>query len=256
MDPLEQHLPYALRQFENEILVPLEIFGINASFTTSSSAKLTTAILLVIYLVYAAREGRLVPNRLQASAELVYSFVADTVTRVAGPEAKPSIPFIFTTFVFVLLGTLLGLTPIKETFTTHLVVTLALALMIFVYVTVLAFRKQGLGFFRTFLPAGVPLFVAPVLILVEVISYLFRPITLGFRIFANLVAGHVMLKLFGDFCAMMVVAWGLGGALAAVVPVSAMVVLYGFEVAIVFIQSYIFMLISATYLRDALHPSH
>lgn len=254
MDQLEQHLPYALRQFQTETVVPLEIFGIDFSLTTSSSAKLTTVVVIAAYFIYAARERRLVPGRLQASAELIYSFVADTVARVAGPEAKEFVPFLFTLFVFVLFGTLLGLTPIKATFTTHLVVTLALALTVFVYVTAIALKRQGVAFFRAFLPRGVPLFVAPVLVPVEIISYLFRPITLGFRIFANVVAGHVMLKLFADFCAMMVAAWGLGGVLAAVAPVAAMSVLYGFEVAIIFIQAYIFLLISTTYLRDALHP--
>lgn len=253
MDRLEQHLPYALRQFESEIIVPLDVFGIDVSFTTASSAKLTTVLLLSAYLIYAARERRLIPGRLQGSAEVIYSLVADTATKVAGPDAKPSIPFLFAMFVFVLFGTLLGLTPIKETFTSHLAVTLALALTVFVHVNIIAFRKHGLSFFRFFLPAGVPLFIAPMLVLVEVISYLFRPITLGFRIFANIMAGHIMLKLFADFCAMMVSAWGTGGVLAAAAPLVMIVALYGFEIVIVGIQAYIFMLISAMYLRDALH---
>jgi F-type H+-transporting ATPase subunit a len=260
MADLEKHLPYALRQFESEIIVPLEVFGWDATFTTGSLAKVTSVLAIVAYLYIAGRERAIIPRRLQASAEVLYTFVSDTVIKVAGPEGGKSIPFMFSIFVFVLFGTLLGLTPIKETFTSHLSVTFALAMTVFVYVNVIAFRKHGLAFFRMFLPPGVPKFVAPILVLVEVISYLFRPITLGFRIFANIFAGHVMLKLFADICVMLLAAFGSLGALAAVFPVLIMVVLYGFEIVIICIQSYIFMLISCIYLRDALHthssPSH
>lgn len=251
MSSLDQHLPYALRQFEVDVIVPLSVAGIDVSFTTASSAKVTTVIVIIGFLWLAMRKRALVPGRLQASAEFVYCLVANTVTRVAGAEAKPSIPFLFTIFVFIWIGTLIGLTPIKETFTSQMFVTLALAMTVFVYCNVLALRRHGLSYFRMFLPAGVPLFVAPVFVLVETISYLFRPITLGFRIFANIVAGHIMLKLFADFCVMLVASQGL---FAAIAPVVMMAVLYAFEILIVSIQSYIFVLISAVYLRDALHP--
>lgn len=254
MASLEQHLPYALRQFESDILIPLTIFGVDASFTTASSAKITTVIVITAFFLLAMRKRAVVPDRFQTSAEMIYAFVAGTVTKVAGLEAKPSIPFIFTLFVFIWFGTLIGLTPIKETFTSHLAVTLALALTTFVYVNVIAFRTQGMSFFRFFLPAGIPIFVAPIFVLVEAISYLFRPITLGFRIFANIVAGHIMLKLFADFCAMFVAALGPAGAIASIAPVLMISVLYAFEIMIVSIQSYIFILITAMYLRDALHP--
>jgi F-type H+-transporting ATPase subunit a len=250
---LEDHLPYALRQFESEIIVPLTAFGWDVSFTTGSSAKLTTVLAIIGYLYWAGRERAVVPGRFQASAELAYGFVHDTVTRIAGAEAKPLVPFVFTVSIFVLVGTLLGLTPIKETFTSHLAVTLGLSLLVFIYWNVIAFRRQGLGFLRMFWPAGVPIFVAPVLVFVEVVSYLFRPITLGFRLFANIFAGHVMLKLFADFCTMMIEALGPTGVIAAIGPVLIMVVLYVFEIMIVCIQTYIFMLIASIYLKDALH---
>lgn len=252
MASLYDHLPYALRQFETEIVVPIKVFGFDLSMNTLSSAKITTAIFVGAYLLYAMRERRIIPGRLQASAEMIYSFVAATVTRVAGPEGKPAIPFVFTMFIFILFGTLFGLSPIKETFTTSLLVTLELSFIVFAYVNVIAFQKHGLGFFRFFLPAGVPIFVAPLLVTIEVVSYLFRPITLGFRLFANMFAGHVMLKLFADFCTMLVAALGPFGVIAAIVPMLVMVVLYVFEVVIVCIQSYIFMLITSMYLRDAL----
>lgn len=252
MAELEKHLPYALRQFESEIIVPFQIFGIDVPFTTGSSAKLTTLLLLLGYLAYAMRERAMIPGRLQASAELLYQFVGDTVVKIAGSEGRTSIPFFFTAFVFILFGTLLGLTPIKETFTSHLAVTLALSLLVFAHVNVIALRKHGLGFFRSFLPAGVPVFVAPILVVVEVISYLFRPITLGVRIFANIFAGHVMLKLFADLCAMLVTSLGTAGIFAALFPALIIAALFAFEVAIVCIQAYIFLLISSVYLRDAI----
>ncbi len=253
MAKLEEHLPYALRQFDIDILVPMHVFGIDVSLTSSATAKITTAILVVAYLTFAMRDRSMVPGRLQMSAEWLYTFIADTVTRVAGPEGKASVPFIFSMFVFVLFGTLLGLTPIKDTFTSHLVITITLALIVFAYVNVVDFKTQGLGFFRLFLPHGVPLFVAPIFVLIEAMSYLFRPITLGFRLFANIVAGHVMLKLFADFCTMMIGALGSAGVAASIGPVAIMAVLYAFEVMIVCIQAYIFTLISCMYLRDALH---
>lgn len=253
MGALEDHLPYALTQFESEVLFPITLFGVDLSFTTITSAKLTTALLVGGYLAVAARERSLVPGRLQASAEVLYGFVAGVVTKIAGEDARPSIPFVFTLFVFVLFGTLFGLTPIKETFTAQLVVMMSLALLVFAYVNAVAFRKQGTGFFRQFLPAGVPLFAAPVLLFVEVVSYLFRPVTLGFRMFANVVAGHVMLKLFGDFCAMAVAGLGWVGAAGSLFLLPVMVVILAFEIMIVCVQSYIFMLITSMYLRDALH---
>lgn len=253
MADLEKHLPYALKQFETEVIIPLSLNGVDISFTSGSLAKVVTATLLVSYLIYAMRPGAMIPGRLQSIAELGYTTVADTVTRIAGPEAKSSVPFIFSVCAFLLIGTLLGLTPIKETFTAHLMVTMALAMTVFVHVNVIAFQRHGFGFFRFFLPEGVPLFVAPILVFVELVSYLFRPITLGLRIFANIFAGHVMLKLFADICTMIVGAVGVTGILATVFPVGMMVILFGFEIMVVVIQTYIFLLISSTYLRDAIH---
>ena len=253
MAKFSEHLPYALRQFDTDIIATFNVFGFNLYLTTASTAKFTTVALVVAYLLFAMRERAMIPGRLQLSAEMLYQFVADTVTRVAGSDAARSIPFMFTMFVFVLFGTLLGLTPIKETFTSHLVTALGLALIVFAYVNVIAFRTQGLGFFRQFLPADIPIFVAPIFLFIEALSYLFRPITLGFRLFANIVAGHVMLKLFADFCTMMVQAMGAAGIAASLGPLALMAILYAFEVMIVCIQAYIFLLISSVYLRDALH---
>lgn len=252
-EKLERHLPYALRQFDTDVLVPFRIFGLDMSLTGVGLAKITTAALIVIYFIAAMREGALVPRRLQLSAEIIYSLVADTLMKIAGPEARPSLPFVMTVTTFVFFGTLLGMTPLHETFTSHLAVTLSLALLVFGHVNLVAFRKHGLGYLRIFSPQGVPIYVAPIISFVEVVSYLFRPITLGFRLFANIVAGHIMLKLFGDFAAMLVSALGSYGVLAALAPTLIMVALYGFEIMIVCIQTYIFLLITSMYLRDAVH---
>lgn len=245
--------PYAIRQFELDVLIPIELFGLDLSFTTSAQAMVTTVILVTAFLIYGARKRALVPGRMQAATEGLYAFVANTVIKTAGPEARPAVPFVFTLFVFILFGSLFGLTPVKFTFTSHLVVTLALALVVFTYVNILGFRTQGLGFFRIFLPAGTPGYIAPVLVLVEAISYLFRPITLGVRIFANILAGHMMIKLFADFSVMMTEALGGVGVGLSIFPVAMMAILYGFEIMIFIVQSYIFILITSIYIRDSLH---
>ena len=249
----EPEAPYAIRQFEIDRLIPIEVFGIDMSFTTSAQAMVTTIILVSAYLVYGIRERSLVPSRLQVSVESVYVFIANTVTKTAGDEARPAIPFVFTLFVYILFGSLLGLTPIKFTFTSHLIVTLSLSFLVFAYVNYLAFRTQGLGFFGFFVPAGTPGYMKPLIAVIEVISYLFRPITLGVRIFANILAGHIMIKLFADFSVMMTEGLGLVGIAASVFPVIMMAVLYGFEVMIFLVQAYIFVLITSLYIKDALH---
>ena len=252
MAPYEPEAPYAITQFEIDVLIPIEIFGIDMSFTTSSQAMVTTTILVTAYIMYAMREGALIPGRAQASVEAVYSFVANTLIKTAGPDARPAIPFVFTLFVFILFGSLVGLTPVKFTFTSHLIVTLALSLTVFAYVNWLAIRTHGAGFLRFFLPPGTPLYLAPVLVIIEVISYLFRPITLGVRVFANILAGHMMIKLFADFSVMMIEGLGLTGLALTVFPIIIMAVFYGFEVMVFVVQSYIFILITSLYIRDAL----
>jgi len=245
--------PYAIRQFEIDVLVPLSLFGHDVSFTASSQAMLTTVIVVGGYLTWATRDMKIIPGRLQMSAEYVHTFVEDTIVRFGGLEAKRTLPFFLTMFVFLLFGSLIGLTPIKFTFTSHVIVTFALAIAVFVYVNFLAFKTQGLGFFRFFLPTGTPVYIAPLIVVIELVSYFFRPITLGLRIFANILAGHIMLKLFGDFCAMLTDTYGATGAVAAVVPLAAMVLMYFVEVGVMLIQSYIFVVLSAIYVKDALH---
>jgi F-type H+-transporting ATPase subunit a len=244
---------YAIRQFEIKTLIPMSIFGQDLSFTNSAQAMLTTLIAVVIYFTLAIRERKVIPGRLQASAEFLYVFVEDALVRYGGKEARQTLPFFMTIFVFLLFGGLIGLTTIKFPFISHLIVTFALALMVFVYVTLLGFKTQGLGFFRLFLPMGTPLAIAPLMIVIELVSYLFRPVTMGLRLFANILSGHLMLKLFSDFCVMLIDNLGATGVAASILPMAGMVIMYFAEVSVVAIQSYVFIVISAIYVKDALH---
>jgi F-type H+-transporting ATPase subunit a len=248
----ELKAPYAIRQFEVETWIPLRVFGWDLSFTNVSSAMVTTVAALAILLWFATRNQRIVPGRLQASAEWIYGFVAKTVIDTAGPHARAHIPFVFTLFVFIVFGTLIGLSPMKETFTTHLIITAALALLVFGHVIETGLRQRGTRFFRQFLPAATPVWLAPMIILVELISYFARPITLGVRLFANMFAGHMLIKLFGDFAAMMVDRLGAIGVITALAPVALMIVLLAFEVLVVVIQSYIFILLTCVYIRSSI----
>jgi F-type H+-transporting ATPase subunit a len=247
----EPSAPYAIRQFEIDRWIWIELFGVDMSFTNSSSAMVTTLVVVSLFMMLGMRGARMVPGRMQAAAEGVYQFIADTVTNHAGPNGARHIPFVFTLFVFILFGSLIGLTPIKFTFTSHLVVTVGLALIVFFYVTALGFRLHGLGFLRNFVPSGTPIYIAPLIALIEVISYLFRPITLGVRLFANVLAGHIMIKLFADFSTMMGEAMGPVGYLLGLIPMMVNVIFFSFEIVVFLIQSYIFVLLTCVYIRSS-----
>jgi F-type H+-transporting ATPase subunit a len=244
---------YAIRQFEIKTLFDINVFGYHLAFTNSALTMLVTLVLAATYFAFATKDGKTIPGRMQASAEFIYVFVEDTLMRYGGKEAKQTLPFFMTVFVFILFGSLLGLIPVKFPFTSHLIVTFALALLVFIYVTALGFKTQGLGFFRFFLPTGTPLAVAPLMIVIEVVSYLFRPVTMGLRLFANILSGHLMLKLFGDFIVMMIDSLGALGVAASILPLAGMVLMYFAEVSVVLIQSYVFIVLSAIYVKDALH---
>lgn len=248
--------PYAIKQFEIDVLVPIKLFGVDASFTTSAQAMVTTVIVICAYMALAVRDRALVPGRLQSSAEWIYGFIANVVIRNAGREAIAAIPFVFTLFVFLFVGSVVGVTPIKFTFTSHLIVTMALALVVFAYVNVVAFRTHGLAFLGFFRPAGTPLWLAPLIVVVEIISYLFRPVTLGVRIFVNIFAGHVIIKLFADMCVMLVDGLGPIGIGLTILPLILMGLFYLFEIVVFVVQSYIFVLLTSLYLKDAHHMGH
>jgi len=240
----------ALGQFRlSTALGPL---GHSVNFTQSNLIMVVGGLLTLGVLYFGARPRAVVPGRLQALAEICYSFIHGMCTDQIGSEGKRFFPFVFTLFFFVLMGNLLGLLPFVFTYTSHIVVTAALAISVIVIVTIVALRYHGLKFFTYFFPAGAPILLSPLIVPVEIISYLSRPVSLSIRLFANMVAGHVMLAVFASFIIMLS---GLGvlGSIGAIGPLALDVVLVGFELLVAFLQAYVFAILTCIYLHDAVH---
>ena len=244
------HSPVA--QFEIKPIFDLSIGGYDVSFTNSSLFMLLAIVVSSIFLISAMRKRELIPGRMQGLAEMMYEFVADMVRSNVGNEGRPYFPFIFTIFVFLLFGNLLGLIPYSYTFTSQIIVTFVMAAFVFLALTVLALFKHGLHFFSFFVPAGAPKPLIPFLIIIEVISYFVRPVSLSVRLFANMLAGHTMLKVFAGLAVMIT---GVGGAAVAgsVFPFIALIGLTGLEVLVAVLQAYVFTILTCMYLNDALH---
>jgi len=223
--------------------------GLDASFTNSSLFMVIAVLLITIFLTAAMRGGSLVPTRLQSMAELSYEFIANMIRDNVGRAGMKYFPFVFSLFLFILFGNLLGMIPYAFTFTSHIIVTFAMAFVVFFGVTVIGFMHNGLGFLRLFVPSGVPIFLLPLMVVIEVLSYLTRPISLSVRLFANMMAGHTMLKVFGGF----VVALGILGGWA---PLAFIIALTGLEVGIAILQAYVFAILTCIYLNDAFHVHH
>ncbi len=234
-----------LEQFEIKTLVPIEIGGADLSFTNASLFMVIAVTLITLFLTFGMHRRALVPGRWQSMAELSYQFIAGLVRDNVGSEGHRYFPFIFTLFMFILFSNSLGLIPYSFTVTSHIIVTFALAAVVFVGVTVIALIKHGFRFFTYFLPPGVPLYMAPLLVPIELISYLARPVTLALRLFANMMAGHTMLKVFAGFVVLL-------GA-AGVAPLAVIVALYALEIIVAVLQAYVFTILTCVYLHDALH---
>ena len=234
-----------LSQFEIKRWVPIEIGTLDVSFTNSAAFMSMTVIGVSVFLVLGMRRHALVPGRWQSMVELSYAFIANLVKDTVGNEGRPYFPFIFTVFMFVLFGNLFGMVPYGFTFTSHIIVTFTMAAVVFLGVTVIALIKHKLHFFTFFMPPGVPLIMAPLLVPIEIISYLSRPVSLSVRLFANMLAGHTLLKVFAGF----VVALGLFGAF----PLAFIVALTALEIVIAFLQAFVFTILTCLYLNDALH---
>jgi F-type H+-transporting ATPase subunit a len=240
----------ALSQFE---LSPfLGGFGQAIGFSQSNAFMLLALGLITLFIMAAAARGALIPGRLQSLGEASYEFIQGMVTEQVGDEGKKYFPFVFAIFMFVLFGNLLGMLPYAFTFTSHIAVTLTLAVSVFVTVTVIALMRHGMHFFSYFFPEGAPVWLAPIIIPVEVISYFSRVVSLSVRLFANMVAGHVMLKVFATF---VVLLGGLGavGPFVAILPLSVNIALVGFEFLVAFLQAYVFAILTSIYLHDAVH---
>ena len=234
-----------LHQFEIHPLIPMEVGGVDVSFTNSSLFMAITVVAVTVFVVLGMRRRALVPGRWQSMAELSYEFVANMIGDNVGTEGRRYFPFIFSLFMFILIGNLLGLIPYGFTFTSHIVVTFALAFAVFLGVTVIALIRHRLRFFGYFFPPGVPIVMAPLMVPIEILSYLSRPITLSIRLFANMMAGHTMMKIFAGFTILL----GLFG----VAPLIVNVALTGFEVLVAVLQAYVFTILTCLYLNDAIH---
>ncbi len=235
-----------LAQFEIKKLVDINIAGVDASFTNSSLFMVLTVATVTLFLVGGMRRSAMVPGRWQSMVELSYGFIANMVRDTVGSEGRPYFPFIFTIFMFVLVGNMWGMMPYSFTFTSHIAVTFAMAFFIFIGVTLIAIAKHKLHFLSFFMPPGVPIIMAPLLVPIEIISYLSRPISLSVRLFANMLAGHTLLKVFAGF----IISLGIA---AGWLPFVFVVALTGLEFVIAFLQAFVFTILTCLYLNDALH---
>ena len=239
-----------MHQFEVYRIGPeIKLAGINLSFTNASLFMLLSALAISFILALGTRKRKIIPGKLQLVSEMFYNFIAKMINDTAGSKAKPYFPFIFCLFMFVLFCNMLGMLPYSFTVTSHIIVTLIMAIFVFISVTIIGFLKHGFGYLKLFVPSGVPIVLLPLITIIEIISYLSRPVSLSVRLFANMMAGHTMLKVFGGF----VISLGvLGGWL----PLSFSVALTGLEILVAFLQAYVFAILTCIYLNDALNLHH
>ena len=239
-----------MQQFTVKRIGPeINIAGVDLSFTNASLFMVISATVIILFLFLGSIEKNIIPNKLQLIAEMSYTFVAKMISDTAGSKARPYFPFIFSLFMFVLFCNMVGMLPYSFTVTSHIIVTLIMALFIFIAVTIIGFIKHGFKYLSIFVPSGVPAVLLPLITIIEIISYLSRPVSLSVRLFANMMAGHTMLKVFGGF----VVSLGiLGGWL----PLSFSVALTGLEILVAFLQAYVFAILTCIYLNDALNLHH
>ena len=246
---------------------PIHQFSIDKIFTigrignqeiafTNSSAYMFGSVALISLLMIGGVAGRqLVPGRIQSMAELSYEFVANTVRSTAGKEGMKFFPLVFSLFMFIMVSNMIGIIPYTFTVSSHIIVTVALALLVFLTVLVYGFYKNGLKFFKLFVPQGVPIVILPLVVAIEVISFLSRPVSHSVRLFANMLAGHITLKVFASFVTMLG-AFGVVGWLGAVLPLALTVALTALELLVAFLQAYVFTILTCIYINDAIHPGH
>lgn len=240
----EEHSPLA--QFEIHPLVPIKLGGIDISFTNSALWMVAVVAAITLFMVLGLRQRAIVPGRWQSAVEMSYDFVANLLKDNVGSEGRRYFPFIFSLFMFILFGNIMGLLPGAFTITSHIIVTFAMAAVVFVGVTIIGFARHGLHFFAYFVPAGAPMWLLPIMIPIEVISYFIRPMSLSVRLFANMVAGHIMLAVVGGFVV------GLGIWLGWA-PLAFIVAIFALELLVAVLQAYVFSILSCIYLNDAIH---
>jgi F-type H+-transporting ATPase subunit a len=239
-----------MHQFEVYRIGPeIKLGSIDISFTNASLFMVISSFAILLIFNLGSKKKSIIPDKIQLLAELSYTFVSKMISDTAGSKAKPYFAFIFSIFMFVLFSNMFGMIPYTFTVTSHIIVTFMLATFIFIGVTIIGFIKHGLRYLKLFVPSGVPVVLLPLIVVIEVISYLSRPISLSVRLFANMMAGHTMMKVFGGF----VISLGIiGGWL----PLSFSVALTGLEILVAFLQAYVFAILTCIYLNDALNLHH
>jgi F-type H+-transporting ATPase subunit a len=245
-----------IHQFEIKPLVGLHVFGLDLSFTNASLFMVLVVAVISVIMVYGSSQRATVPGRLQSLAEMTYEFVASTVTGVMGREGMRFFPFVFSLFMFVLAANLLGLMPASFTVTSHIIVTAALAFLVILVVLVYGIMKHGSHFFGLFVPSGVPGWLLPFMVLIEAVSFISRPISLSLRLFGNMLAGHIALKVFGGFVVALLAGTSVFGYIIAPLPLLLAVALTALEFLVAGLQAYVFAILTCVYLNDALHPGH
>lgn len=244
-----------IHQFHIEKLVPIQIGGLDLSFTNAALFMVLTVLAAGGFLLLSTSARRVVPGRWQSAAEMTYEFVVRTVKESAGEEGMRFFPFIFTLFMFILVANLWGLFPYFFTVTAQIIVTAALAIVVILTVLIYGIWRHKLHFFHVFVPSGVPMAILPFVVLIEVLSFLSRPISLSIRLFANMLAGHITLKVFAGFVTMLG-SLGAVGVVGAILPLAATVGLTALEFLVAALQAYVFAVLASLYLNDAIHPGH
>jgi F-type H+-transporting ATPase subunit a len=246
-----------IHQFRIIDLFPVAKIGhTEIVFTNSAAFMLAAVIVITAFLIIGTARRGLVPSRLQSAAELSYEFVASTVRSTAGSEGMKFFPFVFTLFMFILTVNMIGLIPFTFTVTSHIIVTAALAIAVFLTVLIYGLWRHGLHFFNLFVPKGVPIYILPLIVFIEILSFISRPISHSVRLFANMLAGHITLQVFAGFIILMGGAMGALGWAGSVLPFAMIVILMALETLVAFLQAYVFAILTCIYLNDAIHPGH
>lgn len=247
----EGHSP--LEQFEIIRLIEIDLAGFDMSFTNSALYMVVAMLGITTLLLVGTRKRALVPGPLQAIVEMSYEFVANLIRENVGPEGRQYFPFVFSLFMFILFLNMIGMIPYTFTVTSHIIVTFALAAVVFIGVMIIGFARHGLGYFRIFVPSGVGIGFLLILVPIEIISYFTRPLSLSVRLFANMLAGHTMLKVFGGFVISLgAISYGILG----VVPLVMIIAFTALELLVAFLQAYVFAILTCIYLNDAIHMEH
>lgn len=244
-----------IEQFELTRVLRIIVGNADVSITNSTVFMALVALVALGLMSMTAKGTVGVPGRLQSMGEMAYEFVEGMVRSSAGEEAMRFFPMVFTIFVFVLFANLIGFFPYSFTVTSHVIITAALALLVFFTVVIYGIKEHGLHFFKLFVPSGVPIYILPLVVAIEIFSFFVRPVSHSVRLFANMLAGHITLYVFGSFVVMLLAASAAVKVLA-ILPFAMTIGLFALELLVAFLQAYVFAMLTCMYLNDALHPGH